>query len=114
MLGSERVRRLQQRGLSRIAEKFAIRPAPRVVVGGGHREEQREVVGVGSRVVRHHAALGRHADAVDAHQHPPHGHLVARERPRLVRADERRRAESLDCVQSPDDRVALGHSSHSE
>ena len=57
---------------------------------------------------------GRVAGAADVQvglQRPraPHRHLVGGQRPGLVGADHRRRAERLHGRQAPDERVALGH-----
>ena len=59
-------------------------------------------------------AFRRVADARDVdravrHNDTAHGHLVARQRPGLVRADDRRRAERLHRTQAADDHVAFGH-----
>ena len=51
---------------------------------------------------------------VAAHLQPRDAHLVAGERPGLVGADERRRAERLDRVEPPHDRVARRHRLHAD
>ena len=108
----------QERRLGRIADDLPVLH-PAVIAGDERPQEGRKVDGSGRSALTANCAfcpvtLTRYAKVLPAVVEGLRGHLVERQGPRLVGADDSRAAESLDARQTLHDRVLARHLAHPE